>query len=501
MQLPIGVDRDADQTLYLQIFEQIRHLIVDGRCKPGLPLPASRVLASDLGVSRNTVALAYAELASEGYVETRQPTGTYVSPKVVFDGPSLPLAPATDEHHLLPIKRRERLVFRGESHAVVSPYAKPVAYDFAIGRPDARLFPAKIWQRLMNRALCRAGADLSPYDEPAGLWTLRQAVADHVAATRGVQAEPSQVLIVNGIQEGLSLVARLFLQAGATVVTENPCYLGATNLFASHGAVLKPVPVDEEGIDVAHLPREASIVYLTPSHQYPTGATLSLARRNRLIDWASRHHAYIVEDDSHSDFCHERAPLTALQGLDRHDQVIYLGTFSHSLAPATRLGYMILPPPLVAAATTAKALLNDCSARLPQEVLAQFLTSGGFMHHLRRIRTIYRARRDCLLAALEQHFGQVDVRGGGGMHLLWRLPPAFPVAAELARRCRAHGVGVYSTQTANVTITADAQTRFARSLLLGYAALDEAQIVEGVRRIAMALEPAGSKPCAAAATR
>lgn len=416
MQLPIGIDHHADQTLQLQIFEQVRHLIIDGRLAPGMLLPASRILACDLGVSRNTVMLAYENLRSEGYLETRRPTGTYVASDISFDSPSLPLAQGLDECDLATSKRRARLLFRGNPHTVVSPYDRPLVYDFGIGRPDPRLFPAKTWRRLTHLILPRLRADITPYDEPAGLWALRQAVVDHAGAARGVKADASQALIVHGVQEGLSILARLFVKSGTPVAIENPGYRGAANLFASHGAQLLPVAVDVDGIDVARLSREAALVYLTPSHQYPTGVTLSLERRTRLIEWAQQHDSYLVEDDSYGDICYEGAPLPALQGLDGHDQVIYLGTFSKSLAPGSSLAYMILPAHLVATATSAKALMNDGVARLPQALLAEFLATGHVMHHLRRLRTVYRARRDHLLDELQRRFGDVRVSRGGGRH-------------------------------------------------------------------------------------
>lgn len=490
MQLPLRVDEKAGQSLQLQIFEQIRHLILDGRLKPATQMPASRILAADLGVSRNTVVLAYERLMSEGYLETQPPNGSFVSRDLVFDSPSLLEAPVTDEEDAAAMRRRARLVFRGESHVVVSPYDKPVPYDFWVGRPDARLLPARTWQQLINRKLQRTRIGIGGYGDPAGSWELREAVADYVGFARGIKATASQVLIINGIQEGLNILARLFVRHGTQVAVENPCYRGAANVFASHGAQLMPVAVDEHGIDVDNLPQEAAFIYLTPSHQYPTGATLSLARRERLLEWAEHLCAYIVEDDYDSDFYYHGAPLPALQSLDTHDQVIYLGTFSKSLGAGLRMGYMIVPRHLAAAATTVKALTNNCSPWLPQALLAEFITSGAFMHHLRRIRTIYRARRNRLFAALEEHFGDVEIRGAqSGMHLLWLLPDDFPTAFDLERHCRSEGVGVYSIKTGNALVVGKAaDARHGRTVMLGYAALDEDEIAEGVRRLAVALE-------------
>lgn len=488
MQLPIGIDEQADQSLQLQVFEQIRCLILDGRLKPGAPMPASRVLASDLNLSRNTVVLAYERLVSEGYLDVQQPTGTFVSSSIMFDSPSLPESSGSDEPENAPMHFHKRLVFQGERHVVVSPYNEPVPYDFWVGRPDARLFPTRTWQRLINSSRRQMQAGISNYGEPAGLSSLRRAVVEYAGAARGIKADARQVLIINGIQEGLNILARLFVQAGTDVAVENPCYRGAANVFASHGARLVPIPVDNDGADVTRLPDEAALIYLTPSHQYPTGETLPLGRRTHLLEWAQRAEAYIIEDDYDSDFYYDSAPLPALQSLDEHEQVIYLGTFSKSLAPGLRLGYMIVPRHLVETATTVKALLNNCSPLLSQVLLAEFVASGAFMHHLRRIRTIYRARRDCLVNALREQFGDARLHGTqGGMHLVWQLPDEFPNALDLEQRCRGKGVGIYGGNTGNAVVFDGARASYARSVMLGYAALDEDEIAEGVRRIAAVL--------------
>lgn len=484
--MPLRIDGNNGQSLQLQLFEQIRRLILDGRLCACTRMPASRTLAADLGLSRNTVVLAYERLVSEGYLEMRQPVGTFVSEKVMADSPLQPAPPVTDERDANAVRRRTRLVFRGESHVVVSPYEKPVPYDFWVGRPDARLFPGMAWQRLISRKLRQMPGRISGYSDPAGLPELRAAIVGHVGAARGIKAAASQVLVVNGIQEGLNILARMFVQRGTDVAIENPCYRGAANVFASHGARLLPVPTDDDGLDIGCLPQEAALIYLTPSHQYPTGATLSLERRAQLLAWAERRRTYIVEDDYDSDFHYDGIPLPALQSLDTHDQVIHLGTFSKSLAAGLRIGYMIVPRHLAAAATAVKALLNNSSPWLAQAVLADFIDSGAFAHHLRRIRTIYRARRNRLLDALGRHFGAVDIRGTqGGMHLVWRLPGQFPGAFDLERRSQRVGVGVYSIKTGNALIAGKAaDLRHLRTLMLGYAALDENEIEEGVHRLA-----------------
>lgn len=486
MQLPLGLDGSAGESLQSQLFEQVRSLIVDGRLRPGARMPASRILATDLGVSRNTVVLAYERLAAEGYVEMHSPIGVFVARNVIFDGPRRPKAPAASGQDDAEY-RDPRIVFRGESHAVAPSPDASVRYDFWVGRPDARLFPAKAWERTLHQVLHEHGSGVSAYGDPAGLRELRRAVAQYVGVARGIRARSDQILITSGIQEALNVLARLFVRRGTEVAIESPCYCGACNLFMSYGAHMVPVDVDGVGVDTARLPQDAAFIYLTPSHQYPTGATLTLDRRKQLLDWAGRTSAYILEDDYDSDFYYDSAPLPALKSMDEIDRVIYLGTFSKSLGAGLRVGFMVLPAPLVKPATSVKALLDNCSPWLPQKVLAEFVTSGAFAHHLRRIRTIYRNRRDCLLEVLGDHFGELDVRGAqGGMHVMWRIPDHFPDAPMIQHEARRRGVGIYDLQSCNARFLHD--DAFAgRSLLLGYAALDEDAITDSVALLADAI--------------
>lgn len=486
MQLPLVVDENAGESLQSQIFEQVRSLIVDGRLRPGARMPASRILAADLGVSRNTVVLAYERLAAEGYVEMRPPIGVFVGRNVIFDSPRLPKAPFTPDQDGSEY-RDPRIVFRGESHTVAPSPDTSVRYDFWVGRPDARLFPAKVWERTVHQILHEHGPGVSAYGDPAGLRELRRAVAQYVGVARGIRAHSDQILITSGIQEALNVVARLFVRHGTEVAIENPCYCGACNLFMSYGAQMVAVDVDGAGADTGHLPEDVAFIYLTPSHQYPTGATLPLDRRRQLLDWAGRTRGYVLEDDYDSDFYYDSAPLPALKSMDETDRVIYLGTFSKNLGAGLRIGFMVLPDSLVKSASSVKALLDNCSPWLPQKVLAEFMTSGAFAHHLRRIRTIYRNRRDCLLEVLAEHFGELDVRGAqGGMHVMWRIPDDFPDAPTIQREARRRGVGIYDPQSCNVRVLDDDALN-ARTLLLGYAALDEDAITDSVALLADAV--------------
>lgn len=492
MQLPIKVEKKLapSQPLQLQIFEQIRSLIADGTLKPGTRLPGSRSLALDLGVSRNTVVLAYERLMSEGYLEPQPRKGFFVAEEIMHDNPRR-LEPRVVRSEGAPVSITEgRIVFQGESHVTVPQCDPPVRYDFWVGRPDPRLFPVKAWRQMVNRRLYDDSRDyMACYCEPAGLAELREAIVAYVGAARGVRADREQVVIVSGTQEALNIVARLFIAPGRTMVAlENPCYQGAARVFASYGATIVPVPVDLHGIQINSLPQDAAFVYVTPSHQYATGVGLSAERRLRLLEWAKRAKAYIVEDDYDGDFHYDEAPLPAIQSLDA-ERVIYMGTFSKSLGAGLRMGYIVLPSHLVPTATTIKALMNNCSPPFFQAVLAEFIATGGLFHHLRRVRVIYRARRDRLLDALRRYFGNITVTGAqAGLHVAWTLSEECPSAPEMENLARRHGVGVYGLRSGNALALDDATAgRFARMVMLGYAAMGENEIEEAVGRLALVM--------------
>ena len=312
--------------------------------------------------------------------------------------------------------------------------------------PNAGLFPLKTWRRLMQNCLSHGGAvGLSHYGDSAGLMTLRIAIASHLAMTRGIVAEASRIIIVGGVQEGITVAARLFGGPGARAVVENPSYHGAVFGLQAAGAEVIGIGVDDQGLITASLPDvSAALAYVTPSHQFPIGSTLSASRREQLIAWARRRGCYILEDDYDCDFRYEGSPLQSIAAM-APDCTIYLGTFSKSLGAGVRLGYMVVPGPVADAAQAAKTLINNGSSWIDQAVLGEMMRRGSYAAHLSRIRPHYRERRDCLLAALHRYFGLVEVSGEAGrLHIFWRLPPDFPDAATvelLARRVR---VGVYT---------------------------------------------------------
>ena len=488
-QLSIVLSESDGSTLQNQIFDQIRLMILNGRLKGDDPLPTTRELSHQLGVSRNTAVLAYERLIAEGYIRTKPYVGTFVSadlPDTAFL--SMANAPAVAAPDIKAEAETSAQTPTLRTHRLSDPARGRLAADFWVGRPDSRTFPMKAWSQHIKARLKAAGARLTSYNDPAGLLELRQAIAKHLAPARGVVVDPEQIIIVGGCQDGFNLVARLLAKPGAAAVVESPCYQGAAYVLESLGAKFHPVPVDRDGLDVTKLPsvRDA-LAYVTPSHQYPIGVTMSLQRRIELLSWATQYDAYIMEDDYDSDFRFVGSPLTALKGLDRNERVIYLGTFSKCMGPGLRLGYVVAPRRLVENLKRMKTLMNNGQGWLEQAAMADFMASGEFGRHLRRIRQLYRERRDALLGALTKHFGPCEIYGEqAGMHLVWKLPDGFPDAEEVERRGLAAGVGVCSLATGSAL-------RFGnddggdRLLMLGFVALTEKEIEDGVARLAGAL--------------
>ncbi len=450
MQIPVLLDRSRPNSLTNQLVEQLREAIRRTLIAPGAKLPSSRRLAEQLDVSRNTVVRAYEELSIEGQIESRPASGMFVAmrpPEGSVHSPSNDIAQADDLAVQMPLPLRD-----ARAQNLVHQNRARLSFDFFPGRPNAGLFPIKTWRRILQSVLSHGGAvGLSQYSDPAGLIVLRSAIAAHLGAVRGIVADPSRILIVGGIQEGLSIVARLFLGPGRLGALEEPCYQGAAFAFEATGADIVNVPVDESGLVADELPqRPTSLLYVTPSHQYPTGHTLAPARRHEIVAWARSQGCYIVEDDYDGDFRYEGSPLPAVAAM-APDCTIYLGTFSKSLGAGLRLGYMVVPPPLAAATRTLKTLLNNGNAWLDQATLAEMIRCGSYDAHLMRIRARYKESRDALLGSLQRHFGQVEVSGHcGGLHLLWRLPAGVPDAAIVELVARRARVGVYPLASGGV---------------------------------------------------
>jgi len=494
MQIPVLLDRSRREPLTSQLVEQLRDAIRHARIRPGTRLPSSRRLSEQLAVARNTVIRAYDTLIVEGFAESRPASGIFVAdslPRTPGEGAAhepAPVLAGTVSHMPMP-----PLPLRVPN--LIDKQRNRLSFDFFPGRTNAALFPIKTWRRLLQANLSHGGSvGLSQYGDPAGLPALRSAIADHLATTRGIAADPSRIVIVNGAQEGISLAARLFLNHGTPSAIEDPCYQGAAFAFEATGSEVASVAVDFEGLIPDELPqRPTALLYVTPSHQYPTGHLLSLERRHAIVAWARRYGCYVLEDDRDGDLRYEGSPLAAIAA-NAPDCTIYLGTFSRTLGAGLRLGYMVVPEQLAGVVAAAKALLNSGSSWLEQAALAEMMRTGSYAAHQQRCRVHYRESRDYLLIALRRYFGEVSVTGeSGGMHLVWYLPPGVPNAAiveGLAQRAR---IGVYSF-TSGGAYVARASTFTQRGLILGYAALSRKQIEQGISRLSDAVDDAIDDP-------
>jgi GntR family transcriptional regulator/MocR family aminotransferase len=477
---------DGQGTLYQQTYRALRAAI--RQLSPGARLPPTRFVASELGLSRNTVLAAYGQLTTEGFVAARAGAGTHVAAAA----PPAGAAPRALEPPRR-TDRRPRRVSPGLSafarrivHQDPSPILQRpgLRWDFRYGLPTVGDFPHLLWLRLLARRARVASVPSLGYGEPQGYQPLREALADYLRRGRGVASDPGQVIVVNGSQQALDLAARVLLDPGDGVVLEEPHYEGARQAFAAAGARLIPVPVDADGLDVAAVPRRARrvrLLYVTPSHQFPTGAVMPLERRRRLLAWARAAGAHVLEDDYDSEYRYDVRPLEAVQGLDPERRVIYVSTLSKVLFPSLRLGYLVLPPPLVTSFVTAKHVTDRHTTTLLQATLADFIREGHFARHLRRSRARNARRRLALLGAIADHLrDQVEVAGAAaGVHvLLWlpgRRPEDLPALVSRAERA---GVGIYPITPYYLRPPDRA------GLLLGYASMSEAEIREGIARLA-----------------
>jgi len=487
MQLPISVRPGGADPLQQQIVRQIATLIENGMLQAGDSLPATRQLSAQLGVARNTVVLAYQALGREGFVETFGRGGTRVGsilPRAYLNAKKRVYRPAEVPERVPEPTHLEQ--WRNSS--LYDPSRNHLRLDFRVGRPDRTLFPHRVWKRLVEQRLHGAPLALTEYGDPLGLRELRSAIAEHVRITRGILCSPDQVLVVAGVQEGLNLVSRLLLQPGSSVAVENPTYASAAAVFSSYGANLIGCEVTEEGLNPRVLPRTgARLAYVTPSHQFPLGPTMSLESRIALLEWARRTGSFVVEDDYDGDFRYQGSPLMALAALDRSERVIYLATFSKSLGAGLRLGYAVVPPSLVPKARMVKDLFDHGHSWLEQAVLADFLRSGAFEQQLRRIRMVYLERRDGLIAGLKRRFTEVHVLGvEGGMHLTWYLPRTAPPAQTLQGALLSKGVGIYSLVD-GPALMLQPFDGWDRVVLLGYPCLDRSKTEEALESIAQAL--------------
>jgi GntR family transcriptional regulator / MocR family aminotransferase len=475
----VSIDRGARASLQAQIAAGLRDAIARGAAPPGTRLPGSRTLAAQLGVSRITAALAIDALVAEGFAVARARAGVFVAaepprrPAAVRRSPAA-LAAAPPAATARPrLSRRARALVREAAPAAPAP--RPLA--FSLSRPALDAFPIDTWSRLLSRRAARTS--IAQLDYGGGSPALARAVAALVSASRGAQIDPGQVLLVAGAQRAIELAAAALVDPGDRVAVEDPGYPGARQAFAAAGARVIPIGVDRDGLDVAALPRRARLVYVTPSCQFPLAVTLSRPRRDALLAWAARAGACVLEDDYDADFRYAGAPLPALAALDREGRVLHAGSFSRTLVPAIRLGYLIAPPALVDALRAVRAAREDPLPSLPQLALADFIEGGHYVHHLRRMRVLYRARRDALIAAAAA--AGLTVRAAdAGLHLVCDLPPRHDARA-VAAAARARGVEV-------APLAAFQQRgRAAAALVLGFGAAPPRRIRAAMAALADAI--------------
>ncbi|WP_040570712.1 MocR-like pyridoxine biosynthesis transcription factor PdxR [Methyloversatilis thermotolerans] len=489
MPLPICLDASCGTTLQAQIVAAIRTLIEQHRLAPGAPVPASRDLGRQLGVSRNTVTAAYDELIAQGYLYTERAVGTFVArtlPDTLIRSPE-----GSDDMRSGSAHRALNLPLPYGGRGLTGlhrPVRQELEVDFVFGRTDPHSFPERLWRKRIVECLGGAAKRMSEYGHPAGLPELRQLIVNQLATSRGMVASAEQILMVAGFQQGIDLVAHLFVGTRTPVVIEAPTYRGAAFLFESYGAQVIPVAVDAHGVDVRQLPqRRVKLVYVTPSHQFPTGVTMPLHRRLALLEWAARNGAYILEVDYDADYRYDGAPLPTLQSLDRNGCVIYINSFTRTLGPGLRIGYMLLPRDLVRTAVTIKSLMDNGLPWLEQATLAQFIRDGSYDTHLRRLRTAHEARRDALVGALRTRLPEVRVQGAdAGQHVLLRLPESCPPAVEVQAAARSFGTGVYPLSDSPVWFH-EGLPGHERCLMLGYGHLAEEKIERGIEGLAQAL--------------
>jgi GntR family transcriptional regulator / MocR family aminotransferase len=480
----LHIDPYLSTPLHQQLYTHLRSAILNRQLAAGTRLPSTRALARELGVARNTVLNAFEQLLAEGYLEGKTGSGTYINRVLpdellqVYTTPSLP------QHAQQSRALSQRGTLLSTTPASISRDSGP-SRAFRPGVPAFDTFPFDVWARLMARHWRQPPVELLSYGNPAGYQPLREAIADYLRTGRGVQCTPEQVVVVAGSQQGLDLAARVLLDPGDAVWVEDPGYIGARGALTSAGAALVPVPVDREGLNVreaiARCPT-AHLVYITPSHQFPLGVTMSLSRRLALLEWAQQVGAWILEDDYDSEYRYTGRPLPALQGLDTENRTVYLGTLSKTLFPSLRLGYLVVPPDLVDAFIAAKALADRHAPSVEQAVLAAFIIDGHFDRHIRRTRLLYAERQAALVDAAAKHLkGLLEVRPAeAGMHLVGYLPEGKDDYA-ISRLAATHGVDTPPLSAYTL------MPQQARGLMLGYAAFSHAEINEGIRRLAVVL--------------
>lgn len=460
-----------DRDIVTQIYRQLRAAMLDGRLVAGQALPPTRELAAGLKVSRNSVLAAYSRLGEAGFVISRIGAGSFVSP----DAPTARL----DQRGQVRTPLRPKAFWTSFREPDCRDKIAP-AFDFRTRLPDHSMFPFPAWRRLVSQELRGSNRRAGEYGDPAGYIALRSAISRHVGVTRGVRSAPDNVTVTAGTQQSLDLTARVFLEPGDCVAVEEPGHLPARLLFESYGARIAAVRVDEHGLDVTALPHDTKMIYLTPSHQYPIGVSMSLERRLAALAWAERHGAIVVEDDYDCEFRYDNRPVETLHSLDRSGRVLYLSSFSETILPSVRLGFIVAPSPLNPALQRAKFIGDLRCPLTTQAVLANFIDSGLFAAHVRRMRQEYQRRREVILSTLRHDFSR------------WLTPLPSAAGLHVTATCPEHDVNaicVIREKAAAVDVAISCLANYYRDppgkpgIVLGFGSISMANLREGLERI------------------
>ena len=487
---PISLDPSKDHPIYRQLYDWFQRAIASGQLRPGQRVPSTRALAAELNVSRLPVLNAFEQLRAEGYLETFAGSGTCVAGSIpqesIASAPrEIPGKSARKIADAPPRKGSRKIADCLSARIAVPQPWLSIRSAFRMHLPALNQFPVDLWARIVARHVRKTTKSHMAYGDPMGYAPFREAIAEYLGAVRAVRCEPSQVMVVAGSQLGLQLSARVLVNPGEPVWMEDPGYFGARYAFATVGARLMPVPVDEEGLNVEQGIRrcpKARAVYITPSHQYPLGTTMSASRRMQLLNWASRSGAWIIEDDYDSEYRFGIRPVGSLQGFDSNARVIYVGTFSKVLFPALRVGYLVVPKDLVSAFTAVRNAADIFSPTLYQSVLADFITEGHFARHARRMRVLYMDRCNTLVEAVRSAFGDTleIVSAKAGMHFTALLPLGVDDRG-VSQRALELGVSVMPLSSCYLK-------RPSRGgLVLGYGSTPNSEIPAAIHQLQLAL--------------
>ena len=476
-------ERPAKSGMVQWLCEELRRAILENRLKRGMRLPSTRELARQYGLSRGTAVVAFEQLHSEGYLEGKTGSGTYVNRLLPEDMLNARRPPDRGTRRARSVPQLSQFAAR----LLTAAHARPQpARAFRGGEPALDEFPARVWMQVASRHWRQGAGRLLGDIDPRGYRPLREAIADYAGAARGVRCAADEIIIVSGTQQALSLTAQLTLDAGDAALVEDPCYFGTRYTLRAAGARIIPVPVDAHGMHLAAGRREyerAKLAYVTPAHQFPLGATMSLERRLALLNWARRTGGLIFEDDYDSEYRYSGQPIPALQGLDEAGSVVFAGSFSKVLFPGLRLGYVIAPEALVEKFASAKFIADFSSAVVDQAVLCDFITEGHFGRHIRCMRELYAARLAALREAVQQKLAGLlrlqEIQAGMGT-VGWLEAGISAKAAEA--EATAQGLEVMAVDRFAI------RQRVNEGLLLGFAAVDARELRRGVERLAVALE-------------